>query len=614
LSERTASLPAEDLLEIALAAARFPRQAPGGGGFGIADIDRIAHRFPGFLAGRLDGFGAGAAGKAGAVAGFNAALTRWGRHRFEGAGEGPEALAQRIGITFAAGTLAAAALPALAELRRRDLANLAALDAPGPGAVPLSRLFRLLLFAIRLRRPDMLGLVDASLAAVFDWVVVFGLTEQGLWHLLPPADRRLLLAGTPKDPPVFLRAVMRFRPDLRALADRPERLRDWFRACAVAEYGIRLAEPERDPPRPGLLSVIGPWKQVLGISDDCFSACRALDALGCDYEVAGTKPARWIETDPDKLAALRHRAVEMPGGDRAFFCDTLFEATFWALRHWPRFASFRRVDLFAPWELPGLPPGWQAAARMFDTILSPSDFARQAFVASGAERALAVTSSVEVIGRPAPASALMLRRRLALPAGRRVFVCVFDFSSYLARKNPEAVVRAFAALRRQVPNATLVLKTTRGRRARDAARRLRALLRGVPDVVWVDGAWPNAMVEALLRRADALVSLHRSEGFGRNIAKTLLLGRPVVVTDWSGNADMRAEPGYFGVPCRLKPLTDRDYVLGGGQVWAEPDPRGAVRQMRAALGFRQRVERPRTGLRFSRQRLARRLGRALELG
>lgn len=313
---------------------------------------------------------------------------------------------------------------------------------------------------------------------------------------------------------------------------------------------------------------------------------------------------------------LRGRAVETPRGDRALFCDTLFEATFWALRHWPRFAAFRRVDLFAPWELPGLPEGWQAAARLFDTVMTPSAFSQDAFsqgapAAGGAARVLRVTSSVEVVGRPGPAAALMLRRVLRLPAGRRVFVCVFDFSSYLTRKNPEAVVHAFAALRRQVPNATLVLKTTRGRRSRGAARRLRALLRGVPDVVWLDGAWTNAMVEALLMRADALVSLHRSEGFGRNIAKTLLLGRPVVATDWSGNADMRPCRGYVGVPFRLRPLGAADYVLGEGQHWAEPDARGAVRAMRAALALRGRSRSARTACRFGRQRLAHRLGRVL---
>lgn len=624
---RNAAVPNADLPRILLAAARFPHQAAPDARFGVADIERIAHRFPGILAARLDGFGAapgetgtpaGTAGGTGVAAGFEAALLAWGEHRFEGPGEAPKALAARLGIDCTAGTLAAAALTALGGISRAELQGFPALDAPASipdTTAPLSRLFRLLVFALRLRRPDLLTATDPGLPGVLDWVLVFGLAEHRLWHLLPAADHRLLLQGSAAAPPLFLRAVLRFRPDLRALSGRPEVLRDWFRHRAAAEYDIRLAPPAHAAPVAGLTTVIGPWKHVLGISDDVLSTCRALDQLGLPHEVVDTKPARWLEVDPDKLATLRARAAELPHGDRALFCDTLFEATLWALRHWPRFRRFRRVDLFAPWELPGLPEGWQAAARLFDTVMTPSMFSQAAFAGSGpraqARRVLRVTSSVELVGRPAAAAALMLRRVLPLPASRRVFVCVFDFSSYLTRKNPEAVVRAFAALRRQVPNATLVLKTTRARRSRAAARRLRALLRGVPDVVWVDGAWSNALVEALLLRADALVSLHRSEGFGRNIAKTLLLGRPVVVTDWSGNADMRPCRGYFGVPYRLRPLGAEEYVLGEGQHWAEPDARGAVRQMRAALALRDRSRSARTECRFGRGRLAHRLGRIL---
>jgi glycosyltransferase involved in cell wall biosynthesis len=610
VSDRIAGLPAEDLLRIALAAVRFPRHVGLGARFTPADLTRIAQRFPGFLAARLEGFGA--LGGVPGIAGFSTALSAWARGG-EGAGDGLAALAARLAVRPEAGALVAAALPALAEYRRRDLP--VALEAPGPGGFSL--LFRLLAYAIRLRRPDMLAVVPPEPMAMLDWAIVFGLAEHGAWHLLPPGDRRLLLAGTADRLPLFLRAVARFRPDLRALEDQPLRLRDWFRGHAAAEYGIRLEEPVPPVPTPGLMTVVGPWKQVLGISDDCFSACRALLSLEARFEVLGTRPARWIEVDPDKLALLRSRAVEAPHGERALFCDTLFEAVFWALRHWRQFEQFQRVDIFTPWELPGLPPGWRMAARLFDTVMTPSGFVQRAFAGAGAGQVLRVTSSVEVIGRPRPAAALLLRRQAgaigALPARAKVVLTIFDFSSYLARKNPEAAVAAFARVRRQLPGAVLVVKTTRGRRSRGDAVRLRAMLRQLPGVIWVDGAWSNAALEALIQRADALVSLHRAEGFGRNIAKALLLGRPVVVTDWSGNADMRAEPGYFGVKTRLVPLGDADYVLGHGQHWAEPDGRDAVRQLRAALRPRPRPSQERAELRFSRQRLARRLGRILEV-
>jgi len=602
------------LLPLALTAARFPRRVDPGAMVAAGDLERLAICFPEFLAARLGELATLGTGL-GAPPGFAAALTARAEASHAGGGEAPGALARRLGIDAGAAALVAMALPGLGALRRRDIAGLAALDAPGPGPVPLSRLFRLLLLAVRLRRPDMVGgAVDGSLGSVLDWVLLFGLPEFRLWHLLPPGDRSVLLAGHGSAPPLFLRAALRFRTDLRALSGDGLALREWLRRSASAEYRIDLAEPPPAPPQQaGRISVIGPWRQVLGIADDCFSAARALGALGADFEVLAARPTRFIEIDRDKERALRDRAVDVATGGRALFCDTLFEATFWAFANWRRFQAFDRVDLFAPWELPALPPGWDAATRLYDTILTPSLFTRAVFVDAGAARVLRLCSSIELSGGGAPAAALALRRRLRLPAKARVFACVFDFSSVMRRKNPQAAIAAFLRLRRQVPRAVLVVKTTRGRRNRAATRRLAALLRGAPGIVWVDGAWTNLAVEGLLRRADALVSLHRSEGFGRNIGKALLLGRRAVVTDWSGNADFRPEPGYVGVPYRLRPVAETDYFAGGGQVWAEPDVPAAARAMRRALAATPRTPGPHTALRFSRGRFAHRLGRALAL-
>jgi len=599
-------------LRVALVAARFPRPAGPGALIGAADLDRLAVCFPGFLAAQLGDLVPGTVARDPDLpAGWSAALGAWATAQYAGAGEQPAALARRLGIDPACGALAALALPGLGQLRRRDLANRAALDASGPGG--LSLLLRLLLFAVRLRRPDMVGgPVDGSLGGVLDWVLLFGLPEFRLWHLLPASDRAVLLAGSANQAPLFLRAALRFRADLRALTGEPLMLREWLRRSATEEYRIGLTEPAPSPPPVrDRISVIGPWRQVLGIADDAFSAAQALAGLGVDFDVSATRPTRWIEIDPDKERALRHRAVGTPAGERALFCDTLFEATFWAFANWARFRQFQRVDLFAPWELPALPPGWDAATALFDRILTPSGFTRTVFAAAGDTPVWRLCSSIELSGRAAPAAALALRRRLALPPRARVFACLFDFSSVMRRKNPEAAIAAFERLRRRVPGAVLVLKTTRGARNRAATRRLAALLRGTPNVIWVDGAWPNLAVEGLLRRADALVSLHRSEGFGRNIAKALLLGRRAVVTDWSGNTDFRAEPGYFGVPFALRPVGEREYFAGGGQIWAEPDAAAAARAMHRALAAVPRTPGRHTALRFSRRRFAHRLGRSL---
>ena len=42
---------------------------------------------------------------------------------------------------------------------------------------------------------------------------------------------------------------------------------------------------------------------------------------------------------------------------------------------------------------------------------------------------------------------------------------------------------------------------------------------------------------ALIACADIVLSLHRSEGFGLVPAEAMLLGKPVVATDWSATAE-----------------------------------------------------------------------------
>jgi glycosyltransferase involved in cell wall biosynthesis len=44
-------------------------------------------------------------------------------------------------------------------------------------------------------------------------------------------------------------------------------------------------------------------------------------------------------------------------------------------------------------------------------------------------------------------------------------------------------------------------------------------------------------VLGLIKACDAYVSLHRAEGFGRTLAEAMLLGKPVIATNYSGNID-----------------------------------------------------------------------------
>jgi len=66
-------------------------------------------------------------------------------------------------------------------------------------------------------------------------------------------------------------------------------------------------------------------------------------------------------------------------------------------------------------------------------------------------------------------------------------------------------------------------------------------------------------VLGLIDCCDAYVSLHRAEGFGRTMAEAILLGKPVIASDYSGNVDFQDSINYLSVEVKLVKVTSLDY-------------------------------------------------------
>lgn len=84
----------------------------------------------------------------------------------------------------------------------------------------------------------------------------------------------------------------------------------------------------------------------------------------------------------------------------------------------------------------------------------------------------------------------------------------------------------------------------------------------------------------LIKASDAFVSLHRSEGFGRGPAEAMLLGKPTILTGYSGTTDFTTEHSAYLVDYRLVPVAPNEYVGVDGQRWAEANVATAARIMR----------------------------------
>jgi glycosyltransferase involved in cell wall biosynthesis len=93
-------------------------------------------------------------------------------------------------------------------------------------------------------------------------------------------------------------------------------------------------------------------------------------------------------------------------------------------------------------------------------------------------------------------------------------------------------------------------------------------------------------VLGLINACDAYVSLHRAEGFGRTLAEAMLLGKPVVATKYSGNADFMNPHVTFPVNFSLVNLQSDDYQWVDTldeALWADADIDHAAMQMTSVI-------------------------------
>lgn len=228
------------------------------------------------------------------------------------------------------------------------------------------------------------------------------------------------------------------------------------------------------------------------------------------------------------------------------------------------------------WELQDIPLDWLPAIGLVDEIMVASDFVKDAFERVTDKPVFRVPLPLS----PVPDSGLG-RGDFGLPEDAFVFLCTFDFNSWVHRKNPFAVIEAF---RRAFPegrdDVQLLVKSSNGHRHPDKFLKLLKASAQDPRIVVRDEVIDRAHVHALQRCADAYVSLHRAEGFGLGLAECMAMGKPVIATRWSGNVDFMSEDNSCLVDYALVPVGEGEYPHPPGAVWADADVDHAARQMR----------------------------------
>ena len=226
------------------------------------------------------------------------------------------------------------------------------------------------------------------------------------------------------------------------------------------------------------------------------------------------------------------------------------------------------------WELEDFPDCWQNAFSTYAEIWTPSTFCREAVGRKSPVPTFCVPHSV------APSAPQGIgRESLGLAPDRFIFLTALDVLSVMERKNPLAVIKAFQLAFDGDSRYELVVKVNNAPAGRDAVQKLRnACLSS--SVRIIDATLRREEMYALSQNVDCFVSLHRSEGFGLLIAESMYFGKPVVVTNYSGNMDFTRPENSFLVDYKLIPVGTGCGPYSPFSRWADPNIEHAAEQMK----------------------------------
>ncbi len=367
------------------------------------------------------------------------------------------------------------------------------------------------------------------------------------------------------------------------LLARPEGLpRRLARRLGLGRLRRLLRSPASDarrisPEAPGALLVGHPY-HVLGVAEYLRDSAAALASAGVPFHIRNlfdrgeqlkdkhTEFELWdrlTRDDPHRVRIFHVNADEMAN----------------ARRHLGSASFSGRYNIACwHWELSRFPDAWLDAAEGVDELWASSRFI---------QHALAEKFPLPVAWMPHPLDVRggtgLRRSDLGLPEDAYLFLTTFDFTSYVARKNPIGAMRAFrAAFPAQAGERVGLVVKANGAEARpDQARAFLASPElSDPRIMLINEVLDRRRMVGLIEQCDAFVSLHRSEGFGRGIAEAMMLGKPVIVTGYSGNMDFTNSQNACIVDYRLVDVGQGDYPFADGQRWADPDLDEAAGYMR----------------------------------
>ena len=232
------------------------------------------------------------------------------------------------------------------------------------------------------------------------------------------------------------------------------------------------------------------------------------------------------------------------------------------------------------WELESFPKSWASCSNLVNEIWVPSEFVKSA-LSKVEHKKVEHKKIVRVVPHP------LLDHKIKARHNKKntfTYLSVFNFRSGYFRKNPEKLIEAFQILQGQYANVRLVFKISGQNGCPKLYQRFQEKVNQNSGITVISQHLSDSEMSQLYQNSDVLVSVHRCEGFGLDLAKAILTGMPVIATGWSGNLEFMSKATSILLDYELISVSDPQKIYNyAKQHWAQVNTADLVYWMKKLM-------------------------------
>jgi len=310
------------------------------------------------------------------------------------------------------------------------------------------------------------------------------------------------------------------------------------------------------------INLIGYIQGEIGLGQSCRLVAQGLEAAGLDFTVYNYSKVSAIRmTD----SSWTHKTTNSTPFNINLIHINPYELPLAFSRIGKEVWDERYNIAFWLWELGVFPKEWEPAINLVDEIWTPSEF-----VSNSIRRVTDKPVKTIPYAVTTPNYGHYSRDDFNLPYNKILFLCMYDCSSTMTRKNPIGVINAYEqAMSGDDEDVGLVVKINNAQQSE--VDELKRALSSCSNVFIISDVLDKEQVNALIACVDVCVSLHRAEGFGLVPMEAMFLGTPVIATNWSANTEFMNNDVACMVDYTFVYITEDSGPYKAGNQWAEPN-------------------------------------------